>query len=103
MFIDLLQKGVTDIYICGLAFDYCVKFTAEDAAQHGFNTYLVVDACRSTCKEGHSQTAYENIKKCGVTFLKTSDVSIWYVGVTLYLSLIVEQDIAQCTVISTLL
>jgi nicotinamidase/pyrazinamidase len=42
----LKQQGVTDVFICGLATDYCVKFTALDAVQFGFRTHLVEDACR---------------------------------------------------------
>jgi nicotinamidase/pyrazinamidase len=42
----LKAKGVTEMLICGLATDYCVKATAIDAAQLGFRTVLVEDACR---------------------------------------------------------
>src|SRR5262245_56174161 len=34
----LKGRGVTDVFVCGLATDYCVKFTALDAAQAGFKT-----------------------------------------------------------------
>src|SRR6267378_2531986 len=44
---DWLQtNGVTEVYVCGLATDYCVKFTALDAAQLGFKTYFIEDASR---------------------------------------------------------
>ena len=42
----LKAKGVTEVFVCGLATDYCVKFTALDAAQMGFKTHLVEDASR---------------------------------------------------------
>jgi nicotinamidase/pyrazinamidase len=42
----LKQRGVSDVYVAGLATDYCVKFTALDARQLGFMTHLIVDACR---------------------------------------------------------
>lgn len=42
----LKGKGVTEVLICGLATDYCVKATAIDAAQLGFRTVLVEDGCR---------------------------------------------------------
>jgi nicotinamidase/pyrazinamidase len=42
----LKAKGVTEVLICGLATDYCVKATAIDAAQLGFRTVLIEDACR---------------------------------------------------------
>lgn len=35
-----------EVYVCGLATDYCVKATALDAARLGFNTCVIFDACR---------------------------------------------------------
>lgn len=42
----LRKKGVTDLTICGLATDYCVKFTALDAIAEGFKTTVHLPACR---------------------------------------------------------
>ncbi len=42
----LREKGVTTLYVLGLATDYCVKWTAIDAVRLGFTTWLVEDACR---------------------------------------------------------
>ena len=42
----LREKGVTDVYVAGLATDYCVKFTVLDALKLGFRTHLIEDACR---------------------------------------------------------
>jgi nicotinamidase/pyrazinamidase len=42
----LQSRGVDSIYLCGLATDFCVKFTALDAVQLGFKTYLIADASR---------------------------------------------------------
>jgi len=39
-------KGVTEVFVCGLATDYCVKFTALDAVQFGFKTHFIEDASR---------------------------------------------------------
>ena len=39
--------GAKRIFVAGLATDYCVKFTALDAQQLGFETYLIQDACRA--------------------------------------------------------
>jgi nicotinamidase/pyrazinamidase len=36
---------VTDVYLAGLATDYCVKFSALDAVADGFTTYVIIDAC----------------------------------------------------------
>ena len=43
----LRERGVTDIYVCGLARDFCVKWTAEDGASLGFNTWVIWDLTRS--------------------------------------------------------
>ena len=44
---DLKAKGVTKLFVVGLAYDYCVGSTAEDGAKNGFETYLITDATRS--------------------------------------------------------
>src|SRR5216117_2401111 len=42
----LKERGIEQIYVLGLATDYCVKFTALDARQLGFDVWLVEDGCR---------------------------------------------------------
>ena len=42
----LKAKGVTEIYVCGLTTDYCVRFTALDGVRLGFKTYVILDASR---------------------------------------------------------
>lgn len=42
----LKAQGVTETFVCGLATDYCVKFTALDSIALGFKTNLLLDACR---------------------------------------------------------
>ncbi len=43
----LKEKGITDVFVVGLAFDYCVKFSAIDAAKEGFKTYVVSEGTRA--------------------------------------------------------
>ena len=43
----LKSKGVTQVYVVGLALDYCVKYTAMDANRAGYDTTLIVDASRA--------------------------------------------------------
>lgn len=40
----LKEQGVTDIYITGIATDYCVKYTAIDGCKDGFKTTVIIDA-----------------------------------------------------------
>lgn len=42
----LTEKDVTKTYICGLATDFCAKFTALDSAKKGFDTHFIWDATR---------------------------------------------------------
>jgi len=42
----LHESGVTELTLCGLATDYCVKFTALDALECGFKVNLHLAACR---------------------------------------------------------
>jgi nicotinamidase-related amidase len=43
----LREKGVTDVYVVGLAEDYCVKSTALDAVAEGFRTFIVEEGTRA--------------------------------------------------------
>jgi len=43
----LKNRGAEDIFICGLARDFCVKWTAQDALEEGFRVNLIWDLCRS--------------------------------------------------------
>jgi nicotinamidase/pyrazinamidase len=73
---DYLQnKNVTDVYIAGLATDYCVKFTALDARQLGFRTHVIIDACRGVnLQAGAVARAIEEMKSAGVNAITASEV-----------------------------
>lgn len=44
---DLLQAaGITRIFVCGVALEYCVRATALDARRHGFDTILLTEASK---------------------------------------------------------
>ena len=47
----LRDRGVTRVFLCGLAYDYCVRFTAEDAVREGFGAVVIEDACRAIAQE----------------------------------------------------
>ena len=73
---DFLRlRGVTDVYILGLATDYCVKATALDARRLGFNTFLIVDACRGVeLAAGDIQRAIHAMRSAGVTVASSDTV-----------------------------
>jgi len=43
----LREKGVTRVFACGLATDFCVAHSALDAREMGFETFVIDDACRA--------------------------------------------------------
>lgn len=66
----LKQRGVRRVFIMGLATDYCVKFTALDAVDLGFETHLVLDGCRGVdLKPGDVERAVAEMKGSGVCVL----------------------------------
>jgi len=71
----LKKKGVHEVYIVGLATDYCVKFTALDAQQSGFKTIVIVDACKGVeLKKNDSYRAIEEMKKAGVKVIRSDKI-----------------------------
>jgi nicotinamidase/pyrazinamidase len=71
----LRGQGVNDVHIAGLATDYCVKFTALDAQQLGFETYLIEDACRGVdLKPGDVERALAEMRAAGVHVVHSNDV-----------------------------
>jgi nicotinamidase/pyrazinamidase len=73
---DYLEKhGIRDIYLMGLALDYCVKYSALDARQLGFNTHIILDGCRGIeLTPGDIERAIEEMKRAGAKILKSSDL-----------------------------
>jgi nicotinamidase/pyrazinamidase len=73
---ELLKKrNITDLYICGLATDYCVKATALDAALFGYRTILLLDACRAVnLKQEDEENALEEMIRAGVKISSTGNV-----------------------------
>ena len=51
----LRDRGVTDVFVVGLAGDYCVYFTARDALLEGFACTVIADATRSISEDGFRQ------------------------------------------------
>jgi nicotinamidase/pyrazinamidase len=69
----LRVKGAREVWVCGLATDYCVKWTALDAAELGFETVVIEDACRGVeLQPGDVDEAFGELEEAGVEVL-TSD------------------------------
>ena len=70
----LKNRGVTTVFVCGLATDFCVAWTAQDAAAAGFKTYLIEDASRAIDAGGSLAAAMAGLKTAGVGVIEKKDV-----------------------------
>ena len=61
----LRERGVKRLFLCGLAYDYCVRFTAEDAVREGFEAVVIEDVCRAIAPET-AASARESFAALGV-------------------------------------
>lgn len=68
---DYLKKlGITQVWVMGLATDYCVKFTVLDAVSEGFETFVIRDGCRGVnLSAGDDQKAFEEMERAGATLV----------------------------------
>ncbi len=62
----LKERGITEVTLCGLATDYCVAFSAIDAAAQGFKTTVKINACRGIDLGGSVAAMTERMKEAGV-------------------------------------
>lgn len=71
----LKGRGADEIYLLGLATDYCVKFTALDARQLGFRTSLVEDGSRGVeLQPGDVARAIEEMREAGVRIVRSGEL-----------------------------
>lgn len=69
----LKDKGITDVFVVGLAEDYCVKWTALDSRKRGFRTVVVEDCTKGVADES-TETARQELKQAGVEYQHSSEV-----------------------------
>ena len=62
----LRSRGVDRLYFAGLATDFCVRFSAVDAAALGFGAVLFEDACRAIDLDGSLAAAMDEMRGRGV-------------------------------------
>lgn len=71
----LCEQEVSDVYIIGLATDYCVKYTALDSLHLGYTTYVITDACRGVeLKAGDVEKAYQEMQKAGAKMITSEEL-----------------------------
>ena len=63
----LKERGFARVFLAGLAFDFCVLWSAEDARRLGFVAVVMEDACRALDQRGSRADAFERLKKAGAS------------------------------------
>lgn len=70
----LRSRGVGKIFCAGLATDFCVRYSAVDAARLGFEVVLIEDACRAIDLDGSLGAAMKEMRELGVAIEQTSSL-----------------------------
>src|SRR6185312_2476665 len=70
----LKGRGITSIFVCGLAADYCVYFTALDGLEMGFQSTIITDATRAIDEE-HFKKVLEDFKSKGGQEIRSEEIS----------------------------
>ncbi len=64
----LRDRAITRVFLAGLATDYCVQYSALDAAKEGFAVTVIEDACRAIDQAGSLAEAHRAMAAAGVAF-----------------------------------
>jgi nicotinamidase/pyrazinamidase len=71
----LHQRGVREVFICGLATDYCVKYSALDSQDLGLQTHVIEDACRGVnLRLDDSKNAVAEMRAAGASIIDSAKV-----------------------------
>ncbi|MEX0994381.1 MAG: bifunctional nicotinamidase/pyrazinamidase [Balneolaceae bacterium] len=70
----LEDRGITDLYTCGLATDFCVKWSVVDGLKEGFNLHVIEDAVRGIDLKGSVDEAWKEMKEAGAKVVRSEDV-----------------------------
>jgi nicotinamidase/pyrazinamidase len=71
----LRERGLRRVFTCGLALDFCVRYSAEDAVACGFETVLIDDASRAIDTEGSLTAARASFAEKGVTVIESARIA----------------------------
>ena len=70
----LRERGFTRVFLAGLAFDFCVRYSAEDARHEGFDVVVIEDMCRGIDVDGSIAKTREIFNTLGIRCANTDDV-----------------------------
>ena len=70
----LRERGFTRLFCAGLAFDYCVRYSAEDARAQRFDTVVVEDACRAIDLAGSAAATRDSLAARDITLMASGAI-----------------------------
>jgi nicotinamidase/pyrazinamidase len=70
----LRERGMATVFLCGLATDFCVAWSAIDARKAGFRAVVVEDACRAIDTGGSLAAAWRDMNAAGVERISSSAI-----------------------------
>lgn len=62
----LRERQLKTLFLVGLAFDFCVRYSAEDARKAGFDVVVIEEACRGIDIDGSMAATHHSLKTLGV-------------------------------------
>jgi nicotinamidase/pyrazinamidase len=68
----LRARRLSKIFLCGLATDFCVYYSALDALKECFETVVIEDACRAINREGSLKRAMSAMREAGVVIVRSA-------------------------------
>ena len=71
----LRERALERVFLCGLATDFCVAWTALDARAAGFETFVIEDACRGIDNAGSLARAWSDMAAAGVGRIESGALS----------------------------
>jgi nicotinamidase/pyrazinamidase len=72
----LRGRGIKRVFLAGLAFDFCVRFSAEDARRENFAAFVIEDACRGIDIGGSVAATHSALTSLGVPCIKAASLAI---------------------------
>ena len=70
----LRERGIKRVFACGLALDFCVRYSAEDAKRQGFDVVVIEDACRGIDVGGSVKATRESFASLGIAAVEARSV-----------------------------
>ena len=69
------ERNFGRVFLAGLALDFCVRYSAEDAYRHGFDVVVVEDACRGIDVDGSMQAARASFAALGIARIRAAAIA----------------------------